>query len=114
MNLAGLGKGDVLVSMSATGTPADTCSNPAGGTQPPGQNPGEVTLTGTQAILDSQLKNGTTPFMVTTEAPVSQVPGAPDCSNSQWPENITDVTFTSATITVTQNGVEVLTQTYAL
>jgi hypothetical protein len=102
--LAGLGNEDILVTLSATGNPTATCSNPAvsGDHQPPGQNPAEVTLTGSQAIPAAEIKNGTVPFDVTTEPPVTPIPGAPDCPNSQWTENITDVSFTSATITVQQ------------
>src|SRR5262245_32873217 len=44
--LAGLGNGDVVIQVSATGRPTATCTNPAGATQPAGQNPAEVTLTG--------------------------------------------------------------------
>jgi hypothetical protein len=100
--LSGLGEEDIVVKLSAIGNPTATCTNPAGATQPPGQNPAPVTLTGSVAIPTSEFKNGNVPFTVTTSAPESPIPGAPGCPNSQWTETITDVAFTSATITVEQ------------
>ena len=99
--LAGLGFGDVLVKISAVADPTSTCTN-NGGTQAPGQNPAPVTVTGSESIPASELKNGNTPFSVTTNAPATPIAGAPDCPNPNWTEDITDMAFTSATITVDQ------------
>jgi hypothetical protein len=107
--IAGLGNGDVLVTLSARANPTATCTNPAGATQPPGQNPASVNVTGSQAIPAGEIKNGTTPFLVTTDPPVTPIAGAPDCPNPQWTEKITDMAFTSAIITVQQGGTTVLT-----
>ena len=101
--LSGLGAGDVFVGLTATANATATCTNPgSGGTQPPGQNPAPVTVSGGQAIPASELKNGNTPFDVTTQRPVTPIPGAPGCPNTQWTEDITDLSFTTATITVQQ------------
>ena len=100
--LSGLGGGDVVINLSATGNPTATCTNPAGATQPPGQNPAETTVTGTQQIPEEEIKNGNVAFAVGTTSPTTPVPGAPDCPNRQWTETITDMAFTSATITVEQ------------
>src|SRR5205807_5551179 len=100
--LTGLGNGDLVIALTATGQPVATCTNPSGGTQPPGQNPAEVVLTGVQSIPGSEIKNGNVSFNVSTAGPVTPVPGAPECPNAKWTEDITDVTFSSATITVYQ------------
>jgi hypothetical protein len=69
-----------------------------------------LTVIGSVTIPASEIKNGTTPFSVTTVAPPAVIAGAPDCANANWTETIDDLAFTSATIVVEQPaGVTVLT-----
>lgn len=108
--LAGLGNGDVVIDLKADANATATCTNPGTGeTQPPGQNPAPVTVSGTEAIPASEIKNGTVAFSVDTVAPASTITGAPGCPNPKWTEEITDLSFTRAMITVSQNMTTVLT-----
>lgn len=99
--LSGLGNGDVIVTLDAIADVTATCTN-QGGNQAPGQNPAPISVTGSQAIPEEEIKNGNTPFDVETETPGPIIPGAPDCPNPNWTEEITDLAFTRATITVEQ------------
>lgn len=108
--LSGLGEGDVVVNLDTTGFADSTCTNPGSGVhQPAGQNPAPTTGSGTQTIPNPQNKNGNTPFDVFTTPPVTPVSGAPGCPNPNWIQDINDVEFATATITVEQAGQLVLT-----
>jgi hypothetical protein len=52
----------------------------------------------------SDIKNGNVTITTVTNPPITPIAGAPDCPNRQWTEAITDLAFTSATITVFQDS----------
>src|SRR6266536_1589781 len=103
VSYAGLGNFDTLQVLTATGNPTATCTNPAGATQPPGQNPAPVTTTGATPVNAGDIKNGNVTITTTTARPTTPIPGAPDCPNPLWTETITGVAFTSAMIQLFQD-----------
>lgn len=102
VSYAGLGNFDTLQVLTATGNTTSICTN-QGGNQAPGQNPAPVTLVGATPVPAGDIKNGNVTISTTTDRPVTPVPGAPGCPNSNWTEDITDVSFTSATIRLFQD-----------
>src|SRR5215468_3630063 len=106
---AGLGNFTTQQDVVATAQPTASCTNPAGQTQPPGRNPATAQVSGSTTVPASDIKNGNVTITTTTNPPVTPIAGAPECPNTQWTENITDMAFTSATIVLSQNNAVVLT-----
>jgi hypothetical protein len=58
---------------------------------------------GATPVEADDIKNGNVTISSTTDSPVTPVPGAPGCANTNWTEDINDVLFTSATIRLFQD-----------
>jgi hypothetical protein len=100
--VAGLGNATVDVGLTAQGTALGvTCTSPGGNTAP-GQNPAlTVNPSGTQTIHNP--KNGRAIVDVTTATP-TVTPQQAGCPNKNWRTSISDVTFSSYTLTISQGG----------
>jgi hypothetical protein len=99
--LTGLGNEDLVITLSATGDPTTTCANPQRHLSP-GQNPGEVTVTGGEAVPADEIKNGNLSFSVFTAQPPQPTFEEAGCPNAQWTATITDIDFTSADLDIYQ------------
>ena len=76
------------------------CLNPAGN-RAPGQDT-EVTVSGSSGPLPTP-RNGQFVFDITSVSP-APLPATPTCPNEQWTPVITDVAFTTATLTLLEDG----------
>jgi hypothetical protein len=96
--VAGLGGTTFTITVSAPGTASVTCTNP-GGNVAPGQS-FSTTVTGTSGPFPTP-RNGQARFTVTSDAPTAP-PGS--CPNPMWTATVTDVAFTTATITLSEDS----------
>jgi hypothetical protein len=98
--VAGLGGTTFTILVSAQGTASVTCTNPAGNVAP-GQR---FTFTATgQSGPFATPRNGQSPYTVRTNAPTAP---AGSCSNPKWTATVTDVAFTTATITLLEDSTQ--------
>jgi len=104
-SIAGIGKQDVTVILTASGIPETTCTN-QGGNVSPGQNPARLGATDSDVLPgnDPLRKNGKSPF--STEAvPPATVPGTVGgCANNNWTATVDFVYWTNATLTVVKTN----------
>jgi len=112
-SLAGLGNGDVTITVTTTGSATTLCTNQGGNTAP-GQNKTPVKPSGQTTIPSTEIKNGTLSTCVTTAAPPTPTAVQAGCPNSNWSTSLTDVQFATATVTIVQGGKTVLQQSFKL
>jgi hypothetical protein len=100
--VAGLGGTTFEITIAATGIASVECTNP-GENVAPGQDTA-VDVAGTTDELPTP-RNGQFVFTIETDDP-EPLPPTPTCPNDQWVPNIVDVTFTTATLTLFEDGVQ--------
>jgi hypothetical protein len=93
---------DLEITIEADGIASVECTNP-GGNVAPGQDTA-VTVAGTTGPLPTP-RNGQFVFTIETDEP-PQPPPTPTCPNEMWTANIVDVAFTTATLTLFEDGVQ--------
>jgi hypothetical protein len=96
--VAGLGGTTFTITVSAQGTASVTCTNPAGNVAP-GQS-FTTTTTGSSGPFPTP-RNGQAGFTVTSDTPAAP-PGS--CPNPKWTATVTDVAFTTATVTLMEDS----------
>ena len=101
--VAGLGGTTFEITIEAPGIASVVCINP-GGNRAPGQDTA-VTVAGTTGPLPTP-QNGQYVFTIETDDP-EPLPPTPTCPNDQWTPEIVDVTFTTATLTLFEDGMQV-------
>jgi hypothetical protein len=98
--VSGLGGTTFEITIDAAGIASVECTNP-GGNVAPGQDTA-VNVAGTTEPQPTP-RNGQFVFTVTTDDP-EPLPPTPTCPNDQWTPNIVDIRFTTATLTLLEDG----------
>ncbi len=100
-SVAGLGGTTFEITVEATGTAEVVCINP-GGNRAPGQDT-TVTVEGSTDPLPTP-RNGRYNFTIMTDDP-GPLPSTPTCPNANWTAEIVDIHFTTATLSLYEDGV---------
>ena len=100
--VAGLGGTTFEITLAASGIASVECTNP-GENVAPGQDTA-VTVAGTTDPQETP-RNGQARFALTSDDP-EPLPAVPTCPNVQWVPNIVDVSFTTATLTLLEDGAQ--------
>jgi hypothetical protein len=98
--VAGLGGTTFEIEVTAVGEASVQCRNP-GGNIAPGQS-FETTVTGTTDPLPTP-RSGQFRYTITTDTPIAP---ADACPNPAWTAEVVDVEFTTATLTLSEDGVQ--------
>jgi hypothetical protein len=96
--VAGLGGTTFTITVTAQGTASVTCTNPAGNVAP-GQS-FSFTAAGSSGPFATP-RNGQSAYTVTTDAPTAP---AGSCPNPMWTATVTDVAFTTATLSLFEDS----------
>ena len=99
--VAGLGGTTFEITISAPGLASVECENP-GGNVAPGQDTA-IAVAGSTGPQPTP-RNGQSLFTIETDTP-EPLPPTPTCPNDQWIPHIVDVSFTTATLTLVEDGV---------
>jgi hypothetical protein len=98
--VAGLDGTTFEVLIESAGVATVECLNPAGN-RAPGQDT-SLQVEGTTGPLATP-HNGQSLFVVTTDSP-APLPAMPSCPNEPWTAVVTEVSFTTATLTLLDGG----------
>ena len=102
--VAGLGGTTFEITVSADGTASVECENPGGppGNRAPGQDTA-ISVAGSSGELPTP-RNGQFVFTDLTTATPEPLPPTPTCPNDKWIPHIVDVSFTTATLMLFEDG----------
>lgn len=102
--VAGLGNGDITVTVEVDGEVTVLCVSP-GGNVAPGQNKEPFTAVDSRTFVPSA-KNGQFTFTIAVDVAdaIAEAVAQHECANRNWSKEVDDISFDSATVTVEQGG----------